>query len=123
MVDNRPYPAMDDVKQRLITAVCQLYRHDQELLEVDASERSLTHKLAGYLQCEFQQWYVDCEYNRRGDRPKQLTQPVGSAKKDHTGARRVFPDVIVHRRQTGQNLLVIEVKKAHRQGDARDIEK
>lgn len=123
MGDNRPYPALDDVKQRLITAVCQLYRHDQELLAVDANERSLTHKLAEHLQDEFPGWHVDCEYNRHGHEPKRLPVSSPCVHADDTEAMTVFPDVIVHRRQTDQNLFVIEVKKTHGQADTRDIEK
>jgi len=38
--------SLEDVKKRVIAAICALYRHDRELLAVDANERSITHKLA-----------------------------------------------------------------------------
>ena len=59
-------PPPEDVKRRVIAAICALYRHDRELLDVDANERSITHKLAEHLQREFPEWHVDCEYNRVG---------------------------------------------------------
>ena len=58
--------SLEDVKKRVIAAICALYRHDRELLAVDANERSITHKLAEHLQREFPEWHVDCEYNRVG---------------------------------------------------------
>ena len=57
-------PPPEDVKRRVIAAICALYRHDRELLDVDANERSITHKLAEHLQRKFPGWHVDCEYNR-----------------------------------------------------------
>ena len=63
----------DEVRDRLYAAYHALLRHDRALLELDANERSLTHKLAEYLQGEFPDWDVDCEYNRDGDTPKRLS--------------------------------------------------
>lgn len=39
------------------------YEKERYLLENNANERSLTHKLAEYLNLEFQDFDVDCEYN------------------------------------------------------------
>jgi hypothetical protein len=56
---------------------------------------------------------VDSEYNRDRHHPKRLDLPhrynVGS---DDLDAKTVFPDIIVHRRGTDQNIVVIEVKKS-----------
>jgi len=104
-------PPPEDVKRRVIAAICALYRHDRELLDVDANERSITHKLAEHLQREFPGWHVDCEYNRRGREPKRLE------------AKTVFPDIIVHRRGNRKNLLVMEVKKDSGRDDSGDVEK
>jgi hypothetical protein len=48
---------------------------------------------------------VDCEYNRDGHSVKQAN------------GRIVVPDIIVHRRGTPNNLLVIEVKKSNTEED------
>ena len=41
-----------------------------------------------------------------------------------TGAKTVFPDIIVHRRHSDDNLFVIEVKKTtNNQGDEYDLQK
>lgn len=123
MRGNRVHPSLDDVKQRVIAAICMLYRHDRELLDVDANERSVTHKLAEYLQREFPNWNVDCEYNRRGHATKRLPLSFGQTDTGATEAVTVFPDIIIHRRTTDENLLVIEVKKASGLTDTRDDEK
>ena len=123
MADSPWYPPLEDVKQRVIAAVCNLYRHDRDLLDIDANERSITHKLAEQLQREFPDWHVDCEYNRRRDAVKRIQLVFGEIKADDPEAETVFPDIIVHQRCTEQNLLVIEVKKNNGQKDIRDIKK
>lgn len=119
-----PYPSEEEIKQRVIVALCRLYLNDRDLLEIDANERTITHKLAEYLQDEFPEWHVDCEYNRRGDQVKRL-DIIGNwcVRPDDTEAKTVFPDVIIHQRRTNANLVVIEVKKSSGHGDTRDIEK
>jgi hypothetical protein len=126
MMTDVDYPSLDDVKRRVIKAVCTFYRCDWELLDVNVNERSITHKLAEYLQSEFPYWHVDCEYNRLGSEVKRLvpkfiySRPADPADIE---AITVFPDIIVHRRRTNYNLLVVEVKKAAGRGDMRDVEK
>ncbi len=123
-VDSR-FPSLDDVRPRIIEAIVELYRHDRELLDRDANERSITHKLAEHLQDRFSDWSVDCEYNRVGRDPKRLELPLREVKVDAaaTEAQTVFPDIIIHHRGTNQNLVVIEVKKIHGVVDTRDKEK
>jgi len=109
---------MPNLDQRVINEGVQraadiLLKHDSLLLELDVNERSITHKFAEYLQAEFPEWHVDCEYNRRENLPKVLqvaaAEPVRA---DDTNAKTVYPDIIVHHRNTGENLLVIEIKKS-----------
>lgn len=95
----------------LKSAIGELLRNDLDLLRLDVNERSITHKLAGYLQKGFPDWDVDCEYNRNHDQVKQLRFPQGQVRPDDTDAKTVFPDIIVHKRNSDGNLLVIEVKK------------
>ncbi len=114
--------SLPDLKQRIIAAICALHRYDHELLEIDANERSITHKLAEHLQHQFPAWHVDCEYNRIGHVTKRLNLN-GQSRPDETEATTVFPDIIVHQRLTNENLLVVEVKKAGGQQETHDIEK
>ena len=96
-----------DVNERVCKALSILFEKDSCLLKVDASEPSITHRLAIYLEKEFPGWHVDCEYNRDGHKIKKLQG-------------RVFPDIIVHKRGTCCNLLVVEVKKNETERDDRD---
>jgi hypothetical protein len=121
MASNRSHPTQDDVKRGIMAAICKLYRNDRELLQVDANERSITHKLAEYLQPEFPNWNVDCEYNRRDADPKRLLFGSWPVQADDIEAKTVFPDIIIHRRLTDQNLVVIEVKKANGLEETKDI--
>src|SRR5271156_1841591 len=104
-----------EIESKLRRAIRTLLREDGWLLRYDANERSITHKLAEYLQKEFRDWHVDCEYNLDGhDDSKKLDLPpkrnISSA---DTEARTVFPDIIVHCRGKHAkrlNLLVLEAK-------------
>lgn len=74
---------------------------DGGLLVARAHERTVTHRVAVYLESHFPGWHIDCEYNRRG---------FGTDSKEDNEGERVFPDIIVHHRGTSENLLVIEAK-------------
>lgn len=83
--------------------------HDWRLLKLGPSERAVAHRLAVYLEQEFPNWNVDCEYNRQGDQGdrKQVTIKASGFASD------VDPDIIVHiRGSKGPNLLAVEVKPA-----------
>jgi len=43
MTDNLWYPPLEDVKHRVISAICGLYRCDWDLLNIDANERYSTY--------------------------------------------------------------------------------
>lgn len=82
-----------------------LCKNDLFLLVNAAHERSVTHKLAEYLQLQFQEYHVDCEYNLHGIDTKTLPRECNGENKE-----KVFPDIIVHLRGAEDNLLVIEAK-------------
>lgn len=65
-----------------------------------------------YLQQYFPDWSVDCEYNRDGIEPKRLGHLELYPDSEDVEAKTVFPDVIVHRRGTRRNFLVLEFKKS-----------
>ena len=93
-------------------ALSELLVSDQDLLAIDANERSITFRFAMYLQPYFPGWTVDCEYNRDGIEPKRLGDLGLYPYSDDDEAKTVFPDVIVHRRGTRENHLVLEFKKS-----------
>ncbi len=37
---------LEDMKERVLSAIVDLYRYDGDLLDGNANERSITHKLA-----------------------------------------------------------------------------
>lgn len=110
-----PQFSEDDVRDRINDAIRLLQRRDAYLLEHDANERSITHRLAIYVEGQFPGWDVDCEYNRDGADPKRLPR-AQTVQTDDDQGRTVYPDIIVHKRgrnnDPGSNLLVIEVKKS-----------
>lgn len=118
-----------DYLQNILTiSLEKLYDDDNDyfLIKHDVNERSITHKLACYIQEEIDKdkeeanWNVDCEYNRIGSspiNPKRLMLPIEGVSTDDIKAKTVFPDIIIHHRGKkgiNNNLLVIEVKKVHR---------
>jgi hypothetical protein len=105
-----------DIRKVLEEALEQLKDQDSYLFNVGANERSLTHKLAEYLQARLPVgWNVDCEYNRNQEDIKVIRKLVRVKKPESYDieAKTVFPDIIVHKRGSNEhNLLVLEVKKS-----------
>jgi hypothetical protein len=96
---------------KLVTALKEFYGHETYILERDLGERTLTHRLAVYVERQFPGWEVDCDYNRLGERTLRL--PHGTiVSTDDTLGKSVFPDIVVHQRDIPNNLLAIEVRKA-----------
>ncbi|KKM98078.1 hypothetical protein LCGC14_1161530 [marine sediment metagenome] len=96
----------------------KLRRLDRYLLDEEVNERTITHKLAEYLQQQIPEFNVDCEYNRFKQRDikdivKRLELPKDNNNWDDTKLSPVIPDIIIHERGPhGKNILVIEVKKS-----------
>lgn len=128
----------ETVELKVKKAVYKLLKVDHYLLKNDLHERTISHKLACYLQEEFTEHNVDCEYNKNIDEdnnPKKIrVQAELEAEfkrfKKELGEKisrdryqemiddvlysviSVYPDIIVHRRnESKNNLLIIEVKK------------
>jgi len=81
-------------------------KNDIYLLIVDADERTISHRMAFYLQSEIPEMHVDCEYNREGLENKKLSDPKWPK------PRGIYPDIIVHKRGEKSNkILVVEIKK------------
>lgn len=103
---------------KLVAALCAFYAQERFLLEKDAGERALTHRLAVHLERQYPGWQVDCDYNRLGERTLRL--PHGTiVSTDDTLGRSIYPDIVVHQREIPNNLLAIEVRKA---SDHRSLE-
>lgn len=101
-----------------------MIKNDNFLLTNDVNERSISHRLAVYLEGEFRCWDVDCEYNRNHDVSKRLSFESENIEPNDTHAATVFPDIIIHKRNSTKNLIVIEMKKTTSgRGEAYDLKK
>ena len=103
-----------------------LYKRDSILLQkkLNVTERAITHRMGIYLQQILTDEYdVDCEYNRMGQKMfgevkytdndyfvKTVCLSQGSVPDADDNGSRVFPDIIVHKRGTANNHIIIEVK-------------
>jgi hypothetical protein len=100
--------SVQEIQEKVHIALGVLFKNDVFLLENGVHERSIPHKLGEYLQDKFPDWHVDCEYNKKGRDNKKLDGirecPVQKA------TDRIYPDIIVHTRNTDKNLLAIEIK-------------
>jgi hypothetical protein len=112
------HPSVNEVHGKVDQAITQLLEKDYYLLQIDANERAISHRLGLYLQLLFEDWHVDCEYNRNLDNSKRLKTYKTFFNADQrvwnileTDPITVFPDIIVHERGTRNNLLIIEIKK------------
>lgn len=100
------------LRKKVLDALNELRENDHQLLEVDVNERSISHKLAEYLQKKFE-LCVDCEYNKHGKKPKRMFREYGDVGYEDTTGKTVFPDIVIHKRGVDtDNLLVIEIKKS-----------
>lgn len=123
----------------LSEAVTRLEANDTILLQRGAHERAICHRLAVYLEQEVNlrkavdgRWHVDCEYNLYGSghgRARSVEEMrkiiVVQGRQDSDGEESehsVFPDIVVHRRDTTENQLVVEVKVVRGFPDRREIE-
>ncbi len=97
------------------SAIDQLVLNDSALLDLDVTERSLSYRLAHYMalsEAIRPPLTVDCEYNRHFGDPKRLRLPPRNALDREIRATTVFPDILVHERNTNaNNLVVLELKK------------
>src|SRR5712691_11317529 len=103
----------NEVNTILERALTRLIDEQSALLDLEVTERSLSHHLAIYLSELVPNGYdVDVEYNRHGAVPKRLNLPPRDALDRELRATTVFPDILVHKRNTDKyNLLVLELKK------------
>ncbi|WP_289037710.1 hypothetical protein [uncultured Zobellia sp.] len=107
------------------------YENDSFLIKNGVTERAITHRIGMYLQqIVGESFDVDCEYNRMGyleDEKLYFTEGDYFSKKvclseGHVSdesdlGSRVFPDIIIHKRGTAENLSIIEIKVNGRNGD------
>ena len=109
----------EEIEEKVNLALDIFYVKDKYLIDNDIHERSMTHKLAIYLEELFNGYDVDCEYNKNISESKKIydveykIQEIRKIEKDeYKDSVVVFPDITIHKRGNKlKNLLVIEVKK------------
>lgn len=112
---------IEELKGMVDEALHRLYHQDPELIEFAVNERSVVFRFGLYFaellpKSSFSSYNLDCEYNRNMGKPKRTKNfPDG-----------VIPDVLLHRRNSNEeNILVLEFKgywnKADRENDHKKI--
>lgn len=109
-------PTANVLANCLVDSLRLLANEDGNLLKANVHERTLTHCIAVYLRQALTDWHVDVEYNRdvtcEGNVKKLPPKANSCPNAKNSEPRPVFPDIIVHHRDTDKNLLVIEAKKS-----------
>jgi len=108
-------------REDLTKAIREFLLKESFLLINNLNERTISHKLAEYLKKYFQDYNVDCEYNRmskddknmnEGYITKKLHLDIEEIKTNSDKGQTVFPDIIIHRSgMNSKNFIVIEIKK------------
>ena len=123
----------DENKKKLIEELIDIFEKakneflekEKTIIKNDTNERTLTQRLAFYLELQlrknikYENYSVDCEYNRKKEDIKRLKFGENTDKKE------IYPDIIVHQRKIKNNLIAIEMKKttSRNTDKIKDIEK
>ena len=109
-----------EILRLLKKSLNELYENDALLLkkDYDIHERTVCHRLAVYIERNLKSdFHVDVEYNRM--RTSYGSHDIGDVigkslnwENSGEGSSFVYPDIIIHKRDTDQNLMDIEVKMA-----------
>lgn len=110
---------VQELRGCLSASVELLILEQWELAWLDVCERNITSHLFRYLAnvMEGSGLDVDHEYNRRSNMAKALPFKVG----DDDGERRIYPDLVIHRRNQRSNYMAIEAKKGARTDGLDDL--
>lgn len=109
----------DEIEQILNESIDELFQKDSQIIFKDYNlhERSISHRLAMYIENHFQEsdYVVDVEYNRMRDRyGNDVIGNLIGKNLDFEAygkpASSVYPDIIIHQRDTKNNLVEIEIK-------------
>ncbi|HET8791176.1 MAG TPA: hypothetical protein VFM75_08195 [Modicisalibacter sp.] len=110
--------------ENLDQALHTLTERDAFLLKKAANERAISFRLAMHLQSVFPSWDVDCEYNCWNSSNKRMNHIITTTDTAATEARTVYPDIVIHKRGTSQNLAAIEISKSTNDfGKHQDVKK
>lgn len=100
--------------EKIIKESCDVVREKQPMLFLkkhNIHERTFAAELKSVMENSFEEFHVNCEYNKMTDEngiqiPKRIKLDP-----DSEDSSSVYPDIIVHRQEDGlHNLLIIEIK-------------
>lgn len=60
-----------EIKEIIKEVLNELYKKDKILIKNETHKIAISHKIACYLNNKFENWDVDCEYNRNLENPKE----------------------------------------------------
>jgi hypothetical protein len=141
---------LDSIKKIIDSSLSTFFKVDKYLIEENANERAITHRLGIYIESGIEdiegiaeiKYDVDCEYNVNIDAEngrKEILVEQNECLKEYAKRIKnkeekfyqdeifysfsVFPDIIIHERgENSNNLLIIEVKKStNRDGEKFDF--
>lgn len=115
---------LEETLKNFDRALQEFIKEEKYILENNLSERCLTRKFAKCLEELFLGFDVDCEYNRKYnlvDMANDIKRIIISEAemmeiaKDRINKNdtySVYPDIIIHKRESDNNHLIIEIKKS-----------
>lgn len=119
-----PTDAEHDIQATLDQALRQLVQRDAAILSLDANERTIACRLAFYLQAVLPRWDVDCEYNCWAATGQRKGHTIVATTSETVNARTIYPDILIHHRESREHLAVIELcKSSFPQGRHQDVKK
>jgi hypothetical protein len=110
------YDEKQKLEKNILDALKILYEVDKYLISHRVSERNIVGRFYLYfnesIQLNFKGYNVDSEYNRNMEEPKRLPH----------FEKGTFPDIIVHKRGSNEdNLLIIEFKTWWNSNNSKDV--
>lgn len=96
-----------EILEKLKSGVNEVIKKDGFLFKIGVNERSISHKLACYLEKYFPDWDIDVEYNRDETEIEKLE---GIRECNNRVTDLIYPDIIVHKWGKHENLLVMGIK-------------
>jgi hypothetical protein len=103
------------VKGIIQRCVEKLYDKDNYLFDCKICERCLMFRLAYYLQLEFPDYFVDCEFNKMGFNKYKAETKV-EPNIQGIALKKMYTDIIIHKRNsnTQNNFICLEIKRTKR---------
>jgi hypothetical protein len=112
----------NDVTGKIAECVDRLYENEKALFERNLCERCLMFRLAYYLQKEFPDHFVDCEFNKVLVSDSNTDKMIFGELDKRIG--KMYTDIVVHKRDSNGkgNLVCMEIKRT-KKGIESDIER